>query len=83
MFNKSLICKTANKLRTQGYTMSQAFRMAWKLIKSKATVKVAGVSKNDRQKAIEHLRRYAADDVKVTLTRESRNPTIQMQSPYS
>ena len=74
MFNKSLICKTANKLRTQGYTMSQAFRMAWKLIKSKATVKVAGVSKNDRQKAIEHLRRYAADDVKVTLTRESRNP---------
>ncbi len=47
--------------------------MAWKLAKSRAAVKVAGVSKYDRQTALEHLRRYAADDVKVTLIRESKN----------
>ncbi|MBQ8133125.1 MAG: HIRAN domain-containing protein [Clostridia bacterium] len=73
MFNRSNICKIANDLRKKGYTLSQAFRMAWKLAKSKAAVKVAGVSKYDRQTALEHLRRYAADDVKVTLVRESKN----------
>ena len=74
MFNKSIICKTANQLRKSGYTLSQAFRMAWRLAKSKAAVKVAGVSKHNRQKAIYHLRRYAAESVKVTLCRESNNP---------
>ena len=42
MFNRSIICKTANKLRKNGYTLSQAFRMSWKLAKAKAVVKVAG-----------------------------------------
>lgn len=74
MLNRSNICKVANKLRKQGYTLSQAFRMAWRLAKNTATVKVAGVSKHNRQTAIEHLKRYAADTVEVTLTREKTNP---------
>lgn len=73
MLNRSNICKVANKLRKQGYTLSQAFRMAWKLQKNKATVKVAGVSKGNRQTAIKHLEKYAADTVNVTLAREKTN----------
>ena len=73
MFNRSTICKTANNLRKQGYTLSQAFKMAWKLAKGKATVKVAGVSKSNRQTAIQHLTKYSPDTVKVTLIRENRN----------
>lgn len=73
MFNRSIICKTANKLRKNGYTLSQAFRMSWKLAKAKAVVKVAGVSIGNRQRAIEHLREYALDSIKVTLTREKAN----------
>ena len=46
MLNRSIICKVANNLRKGGYTLSQAFRMAWKLAKGKASVKVAGVPKN-------------------------------------
>lgn len=73
MFNRSTICKTANNLRKQGYTLSQAFRMAWKLAKGKATVKVAGVSKGGRQTAIKHLTKYSPGTVKVTLIREKQN----------
>lgn len=73
MFNRSIICKTANKIRKDGYTLSQAFRMAWKLAKAKAVVKVAGVSVGNRQKAIEHLSKYALGSIEVTLTRENAN----------
>ena len=73
MYNKSVICKVANTLRSNGYTLSEAFRAAWRLAKSKAAVKVAGVSKGNRQAAIEHLRRYTAESVQVTLKRESGN----------
>ena len=70
MYNRSVICKVANNLRKQGYTLSAAFRAAWRLAKSKAAVKVAGVSKGNRQVAIDHLRSYAAECVQVTLQRE-------------
>lgn len=71
MLNRSNICKVANKLRKQGYTLSQAFRMAWKLAKSTALVKVAGTSKH--QTAVKHLKKYAPESVTITLTREKQN----------
>lgn len=43
MYNRSVICKVANNLRKKGYTLSAAFRAAWRLAKSKAAVKVAGM----------------------------------------
>lgn len=49
MYNRSVICRIANNLRKKGYTLSAAFRAAWRLAKSKAAVKVAGVSKYNRQ----------------------------------
>ncbi|MGN0500717.1 MAG: hypothetical protein ACI4HK_06175 [Ruminococcus sp.] len=39
MLNRSIICRIANSLRKYGYTLSQAFRMAWRLAKGKASVK--------------------------------------------
>ena len=73
MWGKSTICKTANKLRKQGYTLSQAFRMAWRLAKGTASVKVAGVSKGTRQTAIQHLTGYAPESVRISLIREKQN----------
>ena len=73
MLNRSIICKVANNLRKGGYTLSQAFRMAWKLAKGKASVKVAGVTKERRQEAIEHLSRYNPETVSFSLLREKQN----------
>lgn len=73
MLNRSIICKVANRLRKSGYTLSQAFHMAWKLAKGKASVKVAGVTKERRQEAIEHLSRYNPERVSFSLQREKQN----------
>lgn len=73
MLNRSIICKVANKLRKSGYTLSQAFHMAWKLHKGTASVKVAGVTKERRQEAIEHLSRYNPETVSFSLLREKQN----------
>ncbi len=73
MLNRSIICKVANQLHRSGYTLSQSFRLAWRLAKGKASVKVAGVTKGSRQKAIEHLKRYSLDMVSFILKREPNN----------
>lgn len=73
MLNRSIICKVANQLHRSGYTLSQSFRLAWRLAKGKASVKVAGVTKGNRQKAIEHLKRYSLDMVSFILKREPNN----------
>ena len=73
MLNRSIICKVANQLHKSGYTLSQSFRLAWRLAKGKASVKVAGVTKGNRQQAIEHLKRYSLDMVSFILKREPTN----------
>lgn len=73
MLNRSIICKVANQLHRSGYTLSKSFRLAWRLAKGKASVKVAGVTKGNRQKAIEHLKRYSLDMVSFILKREPNN----------
>lgn len=73
MLNRSIICKVANQLHKSGYTLSQSFRLAWRLAKGKASVKVAGVTKGNRQQAIEHLKRYSLDMVSFVLKREPNN----------
>lgn len=73
MLNRSIICKVANQLHKSGYTLSMSFRLAWRLAKGKASVKVAGVTKGSRQKAIEHLKRYSLDMVSFILKREPNN----------
>lgn len=73
MLNRPIICKVANQLHKSGYTLSQSFRLAWRLAKGKASVKVAGVTKGNRQKAIGHLKRYSLDMVSFILKREPNN----------
>ena len=73
MLNRSIICKVANQLHKSGYTLSQSFRLAWRLAKGKASVKVAGVTKGNRQQAIEHIKRYRLDMVSFKIKGESNN----------
>ena len=72
MINRSILCRTANTL-TRSMTRSQAFITAWKMLKGKLVEKVAGVSHEDRQRAIEHLARYAPDSITIRLEREPEN----------
>jgi hypothetical protein len=72
--NKSKVCVIANNLAKQGMTRSEAFRRAWAIVKaSTVETKVTGVTFGNRQTAIEHLTRYEANDISVSLTRETAN----------
>jgi hypothetical protein len=71
-YNLSTICKTANKLRKQGYSLAQSFVIAWAMAKGQET-KVSGTSKFNRQTALEHLTKYQPEEVKFTLVREPEN----------
>lgn len=72
-YNLKIICKTANALHKAGYSRSQAFVFAWAMEKQGAAVKVKGVTKENRQAALQHLRRYDPRDVSVRLQREPGN----------
>lgn len=72
MFNFSIICRTANVLHKAGYSRSNAFVIAWAMEKG-MTTKVKGVSKENRQTALQHLLRYAPQDVSIRLDREPEN----------
>ena len=71
-YNLSKICATANTLHKRGYTLSQAFVLAWAIAKGTQT-NVAGTSKLNRQKAIERLTKYQPNEVKFSLDREANN----------
>jgi len=72
MYNKSKICKTANTLHKRGYSLSQAFVLAWAMAKG-STAKVAGTSKLNRQEALRRLTMYQPSETKFILIRESDN----------
>jgi len=73
MLNRSIICKVANQLHKSGYTLSQGFRLAWRLAKGKASVKVAGVTKGNRQQVIDYIKQYSPKMVSLILKREPTN----------
>lgn len=56
------------------WSMSEALRWAWKMVKHRITTKVAGVSFGKRQEAIKRLCNYAPRRVVFTLRREEENP---------
>ena len=71
---KSKVMTIANRLVSQGYNRPHAMVKAWALVKlPKLETKVMGVTYGNRQKAIEHLARYAPQAVSIRLEREAGN----------
>jgi hypothetical protein len=56
------------------WSMSDALRWAWKLVKNQVTAKIAGVTFGYRQEAIKRLWNYEPRRVVFTLRREKENP---------
>ena len=71
---KSNVMTIANRLVAQGWGRTTAMIRAWALVKlPKVETKVAGVTYGNRQKAIEHLSRYAPQSITIRLERERDN----------
>jgi ADP-ribosylglycohydrolase len=70
----SKVMTIANSLVKQGAGRSAAMTKAWVLIGlATVNVKAAGVTHGKRQKALEHLERYPARMISVTLERDRTN----------
>ncbi len=70
----SKVMSIANKLVAQGYNRANAMIKAWALVKMPQVItKAAGVTYGKRQKALEHLARYAPEQISIRLERERDN----------
>lgn len=70
----SKVMKMANNLIKEGYSRSAAMVRAWILVKlQQVKIRVKGITQGDRQRALEHLRRYGAEDISIQLVHENDN----------
>ena len=70
----SKVMTISNRLVKQGYNRANAMVKAWALVKMpQLLTKVSGVTFGKRQKAIEHLKRYAPELITISLYRDTRN----------
>lgn len=70
---RKAVCIMANELKKAGYSLSQAFKKAWRRIKLSMTIRAAGVTFENRQERLEFLRKFQMQDLSVTLERDSQN----------
>lgn len=70
---RKAVCTMANELRKTGYSLSQAFRKAWKRVKLSMTIRAAGTTFENRQQCLKFLKQFQPKDLSVTLEREEDN----------
>lgn len=62
----------ANELHKAGYSLSRAFKKAWRTAKGTA-IKAAGVTYEDRQEVLKYLSQFRPENLTVTLERDTDN----------
>ena len=73
-YNRSSICRMANRLVKEGLKRAAAFVKAWAAAKKGVVEKVAGVLYGNRQKILHYLDNCKKDTIQVKLIREKANP---------
>lgn len=63
----------ANELKKAGYSLSQAFRKAWKRVKLSMIIRAAGTMAENRQERLKFLQQFPVESLNVTLEREKEN----------
>ncbi len=70
---RKAVCIMANELKKAGYSLSQAFKKAWKRVKLSMTIRAAGTTFENRQERIQFVQQFKPEDLSVTLEREPNN----------
>lgn len=70
---RKAVCIMANALKKAGYTLSEAFKRAWRRVKLTMTVRATGTTFENRQERLEFLKQFRQDELSVTLEREAEN----------
>lgn len=70
---RKAVATMANQLRKLGYSLSNAFRTAWRRIKEGITVKAAGVTFGNRQKLLQFIAGRKPEELTTYLRRDRAN----------
>ena len=70
---RKAVATMANQLRKLGYTLSKAFKTAWRRIKEGITVKTAGVTFSNRQKLLQFIAGRKPEELTAYLRRDRAN----------
>ena len=70
---RKAVCIMANELKKTGYSLSEAFKKAWKRVKLSMTVRARGTSFANRQEFLGFIKQFRPDDLSVTLEKEPGN----------
>lgn len=67
------VATMANQLRKLGYSLSNAFRTAWRRVKGGMKVRVSGVTQGKRQELLQFIAGRKPEDLTVYLQRDKAN----------
>ena len=70
---RKAVCVMANQLKKAGYTLSEAFKKAWRRVKLTMTIRAAGTTFGNRQERLQFLKQFQPEDLSITLEREAGN----------
>ncbi len=70
---RKAVTTMANQLHKLGYSLSQAFKTAWKRVKESMTCRVAGVTYGNRQQLLQFIASRKHEELTVYLRRDRAN----------
>lgn len=70
---RRIVAVMANQLHKLGYSLSQAFRTAWRRIKQSMTCRVSGVTFDKRQQLLQFIAGRKQEELTVYLQRDRAN----------
>lgn len=70
---RKAVCTMANELRKEGYSLSQAFRKAWKRVKESMTIRAAGTTFGNIQERLVFMKQFPMETMQAELVRDPEN----------
>lgn len=70
---RKAVCTMANRLKKEGYTLSQAFQKAWKRIKLSMVIRVVGTTVGNIQERLAFIKQFPVETMQAELVREPEN----------
>lgn len=71
---RKAVCTMANELKKEGYTLSQAFRKAWRRIKLSMRIRATGTTAGNIQERLGFMKQFPMNTMQAELVREPENP---------
>ena len=70
---RKAVCTMANELKKEGYSLSQAFRKAWKRVKESMIIRVAGTTFGNIQERLGFMKQFPVETMQAELMRDPEN----------